>query len=152
MLKLQKKRFRWICFVGKKNLVFIDNYLEKEPGDFIDLDGNLIGQYSSIHNYTIGQKASIPGKKTSWYVVEKNKSEKKILVVNNRNHKSLYKRKVFVKDLNWINEIPKKELVYTGKARYNQSQSPCVISKITDKHVELNFATDQYALTSGSLL
>ena len=75
--------------------------------------------------------------------------KRKFLVVNNRNHKSLYKRKVFLKDLNWINEIPKKELVYTGKARYNQLHSPCVISKITDTFVELNFATDQYALTSG---
>ena len=71
------------------------------------------------------------------------------MVVNNRNHKSLYKRKVFLRDLNWINEIPKKELVYTGKARYNQLHSPCVISKISDTTVELNFATDQYALTSG---
>ena len=74
-------------------------------------DGNLIGQYSSIHNYTIGQKASIPGKNT-WYVVEKNKSEKKILVVNNRNHKSLYKRKVFVKDLNWTMKYQKRVGLY----------------------------------------
>jgi len=146
----KKKDSVGICFVGKRKFSkFIDNYLEKEPGNFEDLDGNLIGKYSSIHNYTIGQKASIPGKNSSWYVVEKNKSEKKILVVNNRNHKSLYKRKVFLRDLNWINEIPKKELVYTGKARYNQLHSPCVISKITDTTVELNFATDQYALTSG---
>ena len=59
MLKLQKKKDSvGICFVGKRKFsTFIDNYLEKEPGNFVDLDDNLIGQYSSIHNYTIGQKS-----------------------------------------------------------------------------------------------
>lgn len=51
-----------ICFVPDNDYAsFIERYdgLKSEPGNFIDADGNVLGEHKGIINYTIGQRKGL---------------------------------------------------------------------------------------------
>lgn len=51
-----------ICFVPDGNYGnFIEEYSGKTypPGDFVDLDGNVLGQHKGLIRYTIGQRKGL---------------------------------------------------------------------------------------------
>lgn len=57
-----KKDSQEICFVKDKDYVkFIKDYagVMPEPGNFVDVDGNILGKHLGIINYTIGQRKGL---------------------------------------------------------------------------------------------
>lgn len=54
-----------------------------EPGYLVDLEGNQISPHKGLWNFTIGQRARIPGMDDRWFVAKKGvgKSGLDILVV-----------------------------------------------------------------------
>lgn len=48
-----------ICFIPDHDYAsFIEEYTGKtmEPGNFVDLDGNVLGRHKGISHYTVGQR------------------------------------------------------------------------------------------------
>jgi tRNA-specific 2-thiouridylase len=55
-----KKDSMGICFISNDNYRdFIVDYIAASKGDFIDLDGNVLGQHDGLPFYTIGQKKGL---------------------------------------------------------------------------------------------
>jgi len=55
-----KKDSMGICFISNDNYrSFIADYISASKGNFIDLDGNVLGQHDGLPFYTIGQKRGL---------------------------------------------------------------------------------------------
>lgn len=108
----QKKDSTGICFIGKRNFIsFLSNYIEKKEGDIIDIvSGKKIGNHYGVWFYTIGQRKNIgvSGMKEKYSVAKKDIENNILYVVSESNEDIfLYSSKIYVKNFNWINKIPK---------------------------------------------
>ena len=60
LLVARKKDSQDICFIpdGNKD-AFLAKYLPDEPGNFLDTDGNIIGEHRGAFRYTVGQRKGL---------------------------------------------------------------------------------------------
>ncbi len=97
-----------LCFIGDLKLVDFLKYYAAEalnPGEIIDIDGNILGRHDGLARYTIGQRKGIRiAGKEPYFVVSKN-TEKNQLVIG-RKMNSMHKTFV-LKSMNWIIKKPK---------------------------------------------
>lgn len=93
-----------ICFVPDGKYARLVEKLRPEagePGEIVDLDGNVLGDHRGLIHYTVGQRRglNIGGTAEPLYVV-KLSPEKRQVVVGPK--AALAKKLVYVKDLNWL--------------------------------------------------
>jgi len=104
-------------------------------------DGKVIGKHKGLPLYTIGQRKGIGLAGGPYYVLEKD-IKKNVLVIT-KDEKELYKKELFVKNLNWLVDV-KFPMKINAKIRYRTKGAIAVINK--DKVV---FSKSQRAITSG---
>ncbi len=167
----QKKESQDICFVGKSISDFLSSYVKKlnQPGDIIDLAGNIIGRHKGLCYYTIGQRKNLGGDlrfKISDLRFDKD-SIKKVFVVklNVRKNqlvigeeKDLCSKTLVAEKLNWIiSQPPKPGLVIDAKIRYSHKKEKCKIIELSNfdktkeqyKNIKIEFNKPVRAITSG---
>ena len=97
-----------ICFVPNGNYAsVIEKYRPQsfKKGDIFDLNGKKLGSHDGIINYTIGQRKGIKiAHSEPLYVVSINAVENKV-VVGNRD--ALHIKKIYLKDINLLDDIEK---------------------------------------------
>lgn len=132
-----------ICFVPEGRYVDVIERLRPgamEPGDIVDLDGNVLGQHKGVVRYTIGQRRGIGigGTADPLYVV-KLRPEARQVVVGPKG--ALLTSEISVKEVNWIGEqVPEEGLEVAAKIR---STRPGVKARLfmddgaTDARIEL---------------
>lgn len=132
-----------ICFVPEGRYVDVIERLRPgamEPGDIVDLDGNVLGQHKGVVRYTIGQRRGIGigGTADPLYVV-KLRPEARQVVVGPKG--ALLTSEILVKEVNWIGEkVPEDGLEVAAKIR---STRPGVKARLfmddgaTDARIEL---------------
>ena len=95
-----------ICFVPNGNYVsVIKKYRPKsfKEGDILDTKGNVIGKHEGIINFTIGQRKGIGiANEEPLYVVDILAKENKVVVGN---RESLFIKKIYLKDINLLDNI-----------------------------------------------
>lgn len=116
-------------------------------GNFVDIDGNILGKHRGISNYTIGQRKGLGiafGK--PMYVCEIRPETNEVVIGENED---LFKRDVLIRDFNMmaIDSIDG-EMRVEGKLRYSQKKAPCTI-KQSGEYVECIFDEPQRAVTTG---
>ncbi len=151
-----KKDSTGICFIGERNYKeFISTYLLKNPGDIIDVDGNLLGQHDGLMFYTLGQRGglNIGGKKgyeeKPWYVLKKDMSSNTLMIGQNQNHPRLMSNNLICNNLHWINKNVTNKFQCNSKIRYRQNDQECMISPLSDNTAKVNFINPQRAITPG---
>ena len=140
-----------ICFVPDGDYVsFIEKFTGKEPvaGDFVDLDGNVLGRHKGIIGYTVGQRKGlgislgIPA-----YVVKKDVAANTVTLGS---ESDLYTQTLIAEDVNLISvaeiETPMR---ITAKTRYSQTEQPAVVSALGNGEYLVEFDKPQRAVTSG---
>lgn len=140
-----------ICFVPDGDYVsFIEKFTGKEPvaGDFVDLDGNVLGRHKGIIGYTLGQRKGlgislgIPA-----YVVKKDVAANTVTLGS---ESDLYTQTLIAEDVNLISvaeiETPMR---ITAKTRYSQTEQPAVVSALGNGEYLVEFDKPQRAVTSG---
>ena len=139
-----------ICFVPDGDYAkFIreNSDLKIKKGNFVDINGNILGKHQGITNYTIGQRKGLGisfGK--PMYVSEIRADKNEIVLTDNE---GLFKKSVLIKDFNFMCvEDIEGEVEVMGKLRYSQKQAPCIIRKKGDM-VEAIFKDAQRAVTPG---
>lgn len=68
-----------LCFIGERRK--FNDFLVSNPGEIIDFNGNVIGRHSGLWRYTIGQGAKIPGLPQRAFVVQKDPTNNRLVVV-----------------------------------------------------------------------
>ncbi len=140
-----------ICFVpdGKyADFIRKNTGRGSEPGDFTDMDGNVLGRHNGIISYTIGQRKGLGialGKPA--FVVSKDAQTNTVVLGSDDD---LFTTELIAEDVNFMSvEKPEGEMRVTAKPRYNCADSPAVISVLPDGRVKVVFDEPQRAVTSG---
>lgn len=125
-----------ICFVGdKKHYNFLSRHLEKEPGDIILENGNVVGTHDGIAFYTRGQRyglhISVSG--GPFYVIGFDTEKNQVIVSDQRDHPNLYSDTMFLTDLTWTQETPPKlPATMTMKIRYRHTPMEGELTQVED--------------------
>lgn len=140
-----------ICFVPDGDYVsFIEGYFgEKCPcGDFIDKNGNVIGQHKGTIRYTIGQRKGLGmGFNKPMYVCAKNVANRTVTLGDNVD---LFSSQVNANDINMIAyEKLDRPIRVTAKVRYSQSEEWATLEQIGNDEIHLEFDNPQRAVAPG---
>ena len=146
-----KKDSTGICFIGKRKFKdFIEKFIPKEKGNFVDENGKILGEHDGIAFYTIGQRKGlqIGGPGEAWYVAAKNTHKNEILLVQGEDHPKLLRETLDASSITWVNQVPVFPLSCTAKIRYRQKEQACQVQKNGDK-LHVQFTDPQRAITPG---
>jgi len=135
-----------ICFVRDGDYAnFISQYTESVSGDFVDINGHIIGRHNGHIRYTIGQRKGLGmafGK--PMYVCAKDPQANTVTLSDNE---GLYSRSLYAKDFNMItSSIPAR---IKAKIRYNQVEQWAVARQLEDNRVYIEFDQAQRAIAKG---
>ena len=147
----RKRDSQDICFVPDGDYVrFMERYTGKTyiPGDYLDLDGNVVGQHKGAVHYTFGQRKGLGiALGAPVYVCRKDMSANTVTVGPNE---ALYSRGLRAKDWNWFPFPTLTEpLRVTAKARHSQTEQPAMVYPEENGFARVVFDTPQRALTPG---
>ncbi|MDR0943080.1 MAG: tRNA 2-thiouridine(34) synthase MnmA [Ruminococcus sp.] len=138
-----------ICFVPDGDYAsFIERYSGQvfPKGNFINTDGNIIGEHKGIIHYTIGQRKGLGMAFGSpKYVKSINIADNSITLCN---VEDLYTNSVIIKNINIIMPDRLGEKL-KAKTRYNQIESPCNAVRIDEDTIKVTFDEPQKAVTPG---
>jgi tRNA-specific 2-thiouridylase len=148
-----KKDSTGICFIGERPFrEFLNRYLPKAPGPIVDENGNTVGEHIGLAFYTIGQRKGIGigGAGEAWYVADKRIASNELVVVQGHDHPLLLKESLKAQDASWIaGAPPAAPSTHTAKTRYRQADAPCMLSRVLESEVRVDFSSPQWAVTPG---
>lgn len=158
MSNSNKKDSQEICFVDSEKESYIDflknSGYESEPGNFIDVDGNILGTHKGIANYTLGQRKGLGialGKPA--FVIDIDPEENTVTLGTNDD---LFKTEVIASDVFFTetssSKIPEnlaKDPNVYGKIRYASKPSKATLVFLEDGRVKAVFEEAQRGPTPG---
>lgn len=150
-----KKDSTGVCFIGERNFKkFLMQFLPAQPGNIVDLHGNIVGRHDGLMYYTLGQRKGlgIGGVKgssgESWFVVEKDMQNNR-LIVSQGEGRELYSRSLDTENSNFIlGEAPSDRFKCTAKFRYRQADTPVIVT-MKERGMHIDFNEPQRAVTPG---
>ena len=153
-INAQKKDSQDICFIPDGDYVsFIKRYTGKEypAGNYIDLQGNVLGKHSGAICYTIGQRKGLGiALGAPAYVCSKDTDSNTVTLGTNED---LFRSRLRAIDWNWI---PFPELnapiKVTAKVRYRHTPQPATVYPEENGAARVEFETPQRAITPGQLV
>ena len=145
-----------ICFVpGGDYKNFLDAYLAESgeslpdtAGELVTTDGEVIGEHTGIHNFTVGQRKGLGVATGSPLYVIQIKGDARQVVVGNQDQ--LYSRVLRAHRINFISvdDLPEAMRVAV-KIRHRHEAAPAIIEKTGDDEVQVTFDEPQRAITPG---
>jgi len=146
-----KRDSQEICFVtGGKYTDFLEKHsgMIAEPGDFLDVGGNIIGRHRGITHYTVGQRKGLGMSfKKPMYVVSVNAENNTVVLGDNED---LYSRSLIAGSLNFIPfESLDCEMDVKVKIRSSASSAPARLIPEGCGKVRVEFLSPQRAVTPG---
>lgn len=147
----KKRDSQDICFVPDGDYVsFMERYTGKHyvPGDFLDLQGNVVGRHSGAVGYTIGQRKGLGlAMGAPVYVCKKDMEKNTVTVGPNE---ALFARKLRANDWNWFPFPALTEpLRVQAKVRYRHAPQPATVYPEENGAVRVEFDATQRAITTG---
>ena len=141
-----------ICFIPDHDYAsFIEEYTGRElpPGNFVDLDGNVLGRHRGITHYTVGQRKGLNlsmGRPV--FVVEIRPETNEVVIGDNQD---VFTNVLRCCKLNWmaVDGLHGKSMDVLAKIRYSHKGSPCTIREIGNDMVECRFHEPVRAVTPG---
>ena len=139
-----------ICFVPETYREFLlMNGIEDSPGDFVSLDGAVLGCHRGIHRYTVGQRRNLglPGGNGPFYVVRLDIEKNQVILGGKRDILSA----VFsVREPHWL-ILPEKrpEIEYYVKVRYRSPMKPGRVVVGAEGVLDIILDEPQEAVTPG---
>lgn len=149
----EKKDSTGICFVGKNSYKsFLNNYLEKNKIPFSKKGflkrfptGEVIGEHTGVHNFTIGQRKALGISSNKPLFVIKIDSKSQEVWVGEE--KDLYASSAEIGEVHWLDPARSGEKLDV-KVRFRDEASPAYIYK-KDHNYLLKFLTPKKAITPG---
>jgi tRNA-specific 2-thiouridylase len=134
----KKKESLGICFIEDNDY---RNYLksrgfEERKGNFVDLNGEILGNHKGYFNYTIGQRHGLGlNLNTPKFVSEIRPAKNEVVLAD---FKALEKSTIFIDNCHFFHpnklDIKKKYIV---KIRYRLQENSCIIRFLNDNQVRI---------------
>lgn len=153
----KKKDSTGICFIGERQFKpFLKQYLPAQPGDMVTPEGEIVGRHDGLMYYTLGQRRGLGigghGDGRSYFVVDKDLQNNRLIVAQGEDHPLLYSRGAVIEQLTWIDAPAETQKHYGVKTRYRQPDQGAVIEKMDDNEAIVTFDERQRAVTPGQSL
>jgi len=141
-----------ICFIPDHDYAgFIEKHWGRElpQGNFVDMEGNILGRHKGITHYTVGQRKGLElslGRPV--FVVEIRPETNEVVIGSGSD---VFSDVLTCKGLNWmaVDGLCGESMKVTAKIRYSHKGAPCVIREIGRDRVECRFEEPQRAVTPG---
>lgn len=151
LITAKKKDSQDICFVPNgKYAEFIVQRTGKDypEGDFVDMNGKVLGRHKGLIRYTIGQRRGLGlALPESMYVKYKDMENNQVVLSTNA---ELFSDRLVADCFNWSSiDAPAKPIRITAKTRYQAKEAPATATVLEDDRVEIRFDEPQRALTLG---
>ena len=122
-----------------------------KPGNFVDLEGKVLGRHKGITHYTIGQRRGLELPMGERVFVTQIRPETAEVVIGK--NEELFTTKVLCENVNYMGmEDLKEPRRVLAKIRYNHKGEYCTIEKRTDGKVLCNFEQPVRAATPGQAM
>ena len=148
-----KKDSTGICFIGERPFrEFLNRYLPHAPGPIVTPEGRRVGEHIGLAFYTIGQRKGIGlgGAGEPWYVAAKDVSSNTLTVVQGHDHPLLMTPSLAALEASWVaGEPPPARSRHGAKTRYRQADAACMLARVDDGTIAVDFAEPQWAVTPG---
>jgi tRNA-specific 2-thiouridylase len=139
-----------ICFIPDNDYrKFISKRIEPKPGEFVDKNGNVIGDHPGVQFFTIGQrrKLGLQGNSPTPYYVTNIDSKSYQVTLGDEN--DLYKTKLWASKVNYVSGTsPINSMKVTAKIRYKSKDAAATLTP-HNGWAEINFEEPQRAITPG---
>ncbi len=145
-----------ICFVpGGDYKRFLDAYLAEQgeslpetAGELVTASGEVIGEHSGIHNFTVGQRKGLGVATGSpLYVIQIKGDSRQVVVGRNED---LYSRTLRARQVNPIAvEDLRQPMRVAVKIRHRHEPAPALLEKVGQDEVLVTFDQPQRAITPG---
>lgn len=140
-----------ICFIPDNDYGrFLKEYTETEfdPGNFVNLEGKILGKHKGIVHYTVGQRKGLglnlgkPG-----FVVEIRPETNEIVIGDDQD---VFSYKLLANQINFMAiEDIEGTLECEAKIRYSHLPAKCKVKKLENDLIECSFEEPQRAITPG---
>lgn len=140
-----------ICFVPDGSYAaFIEKFTGKQypEGDFVDLNGNVLGRHKGIIRYTVGQRKGLGLSLKEPMYVAKVDIENNTVVLARDNE--LYSDSLKANRINLISvDRIDEPMRITAKIRYRHNEQPATVVQLDDDTISIKFDEPQRAITKG---
>lgn len=150
LITARKKDSQDICFVPDGDYIsVIESYTNKTypKGNFVDIDGNILGQHQGLIRYTTGQRKGLGiALGRPMYVGGKNVDKNEVILCDDD---ELYGDTVTARDFNWIAfDTPPKTFRCKARIRYRHTEQSATVT-VGNNTVTIVFDRPQRAATPG---
>lgn len=143
-----------ICFVPDGNYASVILKLRPEaadPGDIVDMDGNVVGSHKGVIHYTIGQRRGlgIGGLSDPIYVVKLDPDAKQVVVGPKS---ALSTRTIPVREINWLNDAPmmsQEEWHISVKVRSTRPPREAILRPISETEATVELLSAEEGVSPG---
>ena len=143
-----------ICFVPNGNYAAVIEKLcpgAADPGEIVDLEGNVLGQHKGVIHYTIGQRRGlgIGGLGDPLYVVKLDPDTRRVVVGPKE---ALATRTIPVREINWLGDEPltsRPEWHLAVKVRSTRPPRPAILRPISETEAEVELLTPEEGVSPG---
>jgi len=150
-----KKDSQGLCFVGKVKMKdFLQEFIDKNPGDVLNSEGKIIGSHDGAIFYTKGERHGFeifPKAKTpdmpKLYVIDRDQEANTITVGSKellQESNKEYSNEIKITDTNWITSEPVENEKYEGRVRYRGELIPCTVKF---SHIGRSYGKKKYIVT-----
>ena len=140
-----------ICFVPDNDYA---GYIERTtdyksvPGNFVDVDGNVIGKHNGIIHYTVGQRKGLGlAMGHPVFVVAVRPDTNEVVLGTNED---VFTNELYADHINFmsVSDI-KGTMEFKAKIRYSHSGSMCKVTRVGEDRIHCEFEEPVRAVTPG---
>lgn len=143
-----------ICFVPNGDYAAVIEKLRPgaaDPGEIVDLAGNVLGTHRGVIHYTIGQRKGlgIGGLEDPIYVVRLDPANRRVVVGPKE---ALSTRCVPIREVNWLGDAPmssQAEWHLNVKVRSTRPPLPAILRPISDTEAEVELIAPEDGVSPG---
>lgn len=154
LINSEKPDSQEICFL-KEEVSYKEIFDDKE-GDFVDLQGNILGKHRGIHSFTVGQRKGL-GLMFSkpMYVTDIDADRNRVILGS---EEELYREKAIITDVNYLENSTADCIenagkgVYKAKVRYSSAEYAVKEIKASGDDLEIVFSEPVRAVAPGQSL
>ena len=127
---------------------FLDKYINRQEGDIVDLEGNILGKHQGVHHYTIGQRKGLGIAAAEPLYVVKLDAVMNRVIVGDRTTGS--RTECAVARVNWVSIAePTTPIKAEVQIRYRSAPVAVNIIPLETGRVRLVFEEPQFGITPG---
>tara|TARA_B100000029_G_scaffold92901_1_gene82840 strand:- start:12864 stop:13955 length:1092 start_codon:yes stop_codon:yes gene_type:complete len=142
-----------ICFVADNNYSrFLNDFSNDKvskinQGEIKNSKGEILGQHTGYHNYTIGQRKGLGLSMPQPNYVNKIDAKTNTIVIGEKTE--LLKNSCSISQVNWLKENIKFPLKVSAQIRYNSKEVDALVSINKHNAIDVKFEKPQLAITPG---